>query len=297
VRALVLSGGGVKGAYQVGVLKKLLADDGRDYEVLCGISVGAINATYLAVTLKDGPKAAHAKLEELWGRVNNARVKRSWCLFGVLAAGWKQSVYDSKPLQRWIADELEGKTVTPGRKLRVVAVSWTSGESRVVDETSDGLAGWVAASSSFPVMLSPMDLDRQLWTDGGLRSVTPLGQAIEAGATEIDVVMCSDPFAKSPYDASGKPAVPALAHRALDIVTDQVMRADLQICGLKNRLAAHGNEFRNVEVRLFAPKGELASDPLDFDPAAIARMMKTGYEDGQRGPETLDAAVARGRRT
>ena len=46
-RALVLSGGGVKGAFQVGALMHSMGDLGRDYDIVCGVSVGALNAAGL----------------------------------------------------------------------------------------------------------------------------------------------------------------------------------------------------------------------------------------------------------
>ena len=49
-RALVLSGGGSKGAFEVGVLQRLMGDERADYDLLCGTSVGAINAAYIAQT-------------------------------------------------------------------------------------------------------------------------------------------------------------------------------------------------------------------------------------------------------
>ncbi len=284
MRALVMSGGGVRGAYQVGVLRKLLADDGGDYDLLCGTSVGAINAAFLAQTPKGEPDAlqkAFADLEALWLGVNNGRIKRHWLPFGVLSALWKPSIYNSRPLQKWIREQLDEKKVArSGRKLRVVSVSWKSGEVRVVSEGEPHLHRWVAASSAFPVMLSPVHIHDEPWADGGMRNVTPLGQAIDAGADEIDVLMCWDPFARVPFDPRHKAALPGLAVRALDVLADQIMRADIQICGLKNHLAKlDATAHRHVRVRLFSPRTPIDQDPLDFDPAAIRRMIKQGYEE------------------
>lgn len=62
-RALVLSGGGVKGAFQVGVLRGLLDKEALDYDIYTGISVGALNASILATgELKD----TLPQLEDLW---------------------------------------------------------------------------------------------------------------------------------------------------------------------------------------------------------------------------------------
>ena len=158
-----------------------------------------------------------------------------------------------------------------------MAVSFGTGESFVADERTPDLAEWVIASSAFPVMLTPASIGGDLWTDGGLRSVTPLGEAIRAGADDIDVVRCSDPFAKSPFDVKDARAIPQLLLRSIDVMNDEVSRADLRIAGLKNDLSELRPEFRRVRIRLFQPTGPLPFDPLDFDPANVRRMIELGY--------------------
>ena len=52
-RALVLSGGGAKGSFQIGAMEELIFNRGLDFEILCGVSVGALNASFLAQALFD----------------------------------------------------------------------------------------------------------------------------------------------------------------------------------------------------------------------------------------------------
>ncbi|MBI3469491.1 MAG: patatin-like phospholipase family protein, partial [Planctomycetes bacterium] len=47
-RALVLAGGGARGAYQVGMLQELVVNQGLDFTIIRGVSVGALNAAFLA---------------------------------------------------------------------------------------------------------------------------------------------------------------------------------------------------------------------------------------------------------
>jgi len=291
MKALVLSGGGAKGAYQVGALKRWMGEQKKEYDAICGISVGAINGAFLAQFAKGEPTVAAQQLEDLWKRVDNSKIKRSWCPFGRLSALWKPSVYDSAPLQSWIRRELDVEKIKQfKRPLRIVAVSWDTGEAKVVDESAKELQDWVIASSAFPIMLSPIQIGTDLWTDGGLRSVTPLGEAIKLGATEVDVIMCSDPFAKSSFQSGGKAAIPGLLLRALDVQSDQIMRADLEICGLKNDLAPVDKRWRAIKLRLLQPSKPLEGDSLDFDPALTTSRMKQGYEDAARAMEAAEFA-------
>src|SRR5438874_5677676 len=110
-RALVLSGGGSKGAFEVGVLQRLMGDERTDYDLLCGTSVGAINASYLAQTPLGQPREAAAKLRALWDTVTTDKVRKSWFPFGRVSAFFKTSVYDSSPLQAWIRSGLDAAAV------------------------------------------------------------------------------------------------------------------------------------------------------------------------------------------
>jgi len=279
MRALVLSGGGSKGAYEVGVLKKWMAEDGIDYDLIAGVSVGALNAAVLCHSPKGCPKEAWEHLNRLWLDVNTSKVRKSWWPFGIGSALWKPSVYNSEPLHKWVRSSLDaGKIRASGRMLRVLAVSWDSGESRTVDETEPDIVSWVLASAAVPGMLLPVKVNGELWADGGLRSVTPLGEAVRAGATEVDVILCNDPRLPSPFKCAGKAALPDLAFRAVDLLVNEVMRDDLLICDLKNDRP----DCRKVTLRVIKPKidlGRVVGSALAFEPKAMRELTELGYED------------------
>lgn len=281
MRALVMSGGGSKGSYQVGVLKKLLVDDNTKYDLLAGVSVGAINAAFLAQYSKDDNQAAWENLKATWDQVTTSKVRKRWCPFGMVEALWKPSIYNSEPLQKWVRGSLDvGKVRSQSRPVRIVAVSWDSGESRVITEKEENLADWVLASSAFPIMLTPISIGGEQWTDGGVRNVTPLGEAIRAGATDIDVIITSDPDLPVSYKSAGAHALPGLTIRALELMSSQIMRADLKICGYKNDLAG---PYKQVNLRVIMPKIDLDTiqDSLSFEPAGIQKLIEMGYEDAK----------------
>ena len=277
-RALVLSGGGSKGAFEVGVLQRLMGEQQLEYDLLCGTSVGAINAAYLAQTPLGQPRDAAARLRALWDTVTTDKVHKPWFPFGKVSAFFKPSVYDSQPVHDWIRAGLDVNAVrASGKRLRVVAVSLGTGESFVANEQTPDLPEWVIASSAFPVMLTPASIGGDLWTDGGLRIVTPLGEAIRAGADDIDVVLCSDPFAQTSFDVRDAHAIPQILLRSIDIMNGEVSRADLRIAGLKNDLSQLRPEYRKVRIRLFQPSKPLPFDSLDFSPANLRQMIDAGY--------------------
>jgi len=277
-RALVLSGGGRKGAYQVGVLKRWLLEEGRNYDILCGISVGALNIAAMAQAPLGDPKAAYEKLAHIWDRVENAKIRKFW-LFWYLAVLWRPSVYDSTPLQKWVKQELDLEAIqASGRELRVGAVSWETGNYKLVDQNNPKLADWVCASASFPVFLKPVLIDGEEWMDGGIREVTPLGDAIRLGADEIDVIMTSNPDRPSHWNATGANALKR-AFRAIDLMSDEVMRGDIRECGLKNDLAERGAAYRIVKIRIQQPSRPLDENSLDFNPDLVKIERELGYSD------------------
>lgn len=262
------------------MLRRLLVDLGRDYDVVCGISVGALNAATLCQAPLNAPDVAYDKLSELWDQVGPRRVWKHRFLWH-LASLWSPSVYDSGPLQRWVAEAIDVEAIRASRrKLRVGAVSWRTAEHRIVDETSANLHQWVLASSSFPAFFKPVEIEGEEWTDGGVRSMTPLGAAIRAGATDIDVIMTSNPDDGAAWVPKGRSAL-WRALRAIEMAVDEVTRGDLKEAGLKNDLARLGAAYKDVKIRLLQPSRPLEYDSLDFDQQGIKRMREIGYEDAR----------------
>jgi NTE family protein len=279
MRALVLSGGGVKGAYQVGVLKKWMLEDQLDYEILCGVSVGALNVAVLSQVGFGSPAEAFHRLRTTWDRVDNASIRKSWFL-GKLAALWKPSVFNSDPLMKWVSKETDVEaTKKSGRKVRVGATCWETGEYYAASEQDPDFAKWVYASASFPAFFLPVGIGGKTWTDGGVRHVTPLGEAIRLGATQVDIVLCSSSEKSQPWVAKGKKTL-SYALRAIEVQSDEIIRTDLQVCGLKNDLAQLGGKYRQIPFRVVEPKGGLVEDALEFDDRkAIQNMQEQGYKD------------------
>lgn len=280
MRALVLSGGAAKGAYQIGVLLRWMGEQDVDYDIMCGVSVGALNVAGLSQVPFGHPKVAIEFMHRFWlDKVNTAAIYRRWFPFGRLHALWERSVYDSQPLQDLVRSSFNiVKTQASGRQVAVGATCLDTGENRYARESEPNFVDWVLASSSYPVFLAPISINGQLWSDGGIRCVTPLAQAIHMGADEIDVVMCSNPYARDDWSGS-RNAVPGQVIRALDLMSDQIMRYDLQIVGLKNDEVDLTPRYHKVKIRLVQPKQELVANSLEFNPDEIRHMIDHGYQD------------------
>ncbi len=285
MRALVLSGGGSKGAWQAGAIDQLLRDRGRTHDLYCGVSAGALNAAFLSMYGPGAEGTGARDLVEVWRSLRTSSVRRAHRPFGLLEGLWLPSLYDSHPLQELVRARIEpARSASSGKRLRVGAVSLTTGRYRLFDETSPHLADAVLASSAFPAMLAPVEVDGDLCTDGGLRDVTPLAAAIDAGATSVDVLLTSPPeIAPRPVVEGRRLNAVRLAVRALEILLHEVVENDLTVAVRTNELVRRGAApgKREVQVRVLRPSVALPGDPLDFSPPRIAEMLAQGHADAR----------------
>jgi NTE family protein len=282
MRALVLSGGGAKGAFEVGVVRRLLVDSGMRYHVLSGTSVGAINCAHLA-QFSDGDEAQAVELmEKLWREIDTKSVYADWNFLGLLNALWKPSVYTTQPLRKFVGTHLDAKRVgASGKTLRVSAVSLFTGRRRVWNEVSDTLIDGVLASSAMPLFFEPVRVDGDLYVDGGIRQTTPLHDAIYAGAHEIDVVVLDEQYPEGSFPEH--PKALDVGKRTLGTMLIEIEAANLMVAELHNRLIDAGcgdTEKVRLNLRVLRPSQPLG-DPLDFSPDKIRREMDQGYNDAQ----------------
>lgn len=280
MKALVLSGGGSKGAYQAGALCHLLGERQTSYDALCGVSVGSLNAAFLAQYQAGEEQVASIELSRLWESLDDSKVYKSWCFFGRLAALWKTSLYNSEPLQKLVRSSLDMKRVRASKKLlRVGAVGLSSGRFKLFDEQYVDVPSAVLASAAFPGMLCPIELEGELWTDGGVREITPLKAAIDLGATEIDVVVCSPE--NPPMRIPGSPSTLTVAERSIDLMGDEILSNDLKVALMYNKMVAAGYEAekRHIDIRVIRPRSILIENSLDFTPRKLRDMYARGYLD------------------
>lgn len=180
-RGLVLAGGGFKGAYQVGMLKAF-ANKGIHFDVVCGVSVGALNGALVVQGQID-------KLEELWleiEKIGPEAIFQYWPKYKWL---YKPSLCSSELLR-----ELLNKYVDPERirssstKFYFTATELQSGQLRHFDNTCEALHDALLASAAIPPFFEPISIGGKLYSDGGLVSNIPLEKAIQEGCDQIIVM-------------------------------------------------------------------------------------------------------------
>ena len=187
--ALVLAGGGTRGAVQVGMLE-VLAEQGFVPDIVYGSSVGAING----VAFAGNPSVEGvATMADVWRSLSRDTIYPQGRLHGPwLYLAQRGGVYANSGLR----DMLEGtlpherleETAIP---VEVVATSLADGRERWF--TSGPAVDAVLASTAIPAIFPPVEIGGELFIDGGVVNNVPLRRAVEAGATRIVVLLCSPP--------------------------------------------------------------------------------------------------------
>jgi len=278
MRGLALSGGGSRGQFHVGVVDHLLGDLRTEYDAYAGVSVGALVGSFLTQYKTGEEMQAAQDLKDLFTPIQDPDIWKSWFLFGKVSI-WKSSALNSKPLQELVKKTLDEERVrASGKKLRIGAVSLDTTSYRLFDETYSPLAEAVLASASYPAFFEPIQTDGQLWTDGGVRHVTPVKALIDLGCDEIDVSICHPPKPTAKFERN--PDWPDVAIRSIDVMSDQLTWVDAKYAQLLTRLLEYEEieGKKKIKLRIIHAAHLLNDDPLHFDPHEAVKIQKEGYD-------------------
>lgn len=225
--ALILTGGGARAAYQVGVLGaigELLPDPRRNpFPIICGTSAGAINAASLACFARDFGKAV-GYLHDVWRNFHAADVYRAdalgigasglnWLsafMFGWLFKHSPRSLLDNTPLRHLLERNLDfgniDKAIESGDlyAVSITASGYLSGNSISFFQAAEAAETWkrthragararlgvdhLLASSAIPFIFPAIMIHREYFGDGSMRQLAPVSPAIHLGAERILVV-------------------------------------------------------------------------------------------------------------
>ncbi|SMB24162.1 putative esterase of the alpha-beta hydrolase superfamily [Sterolibacterium denitrificans] len=250
--ALILTGGGARAAYQVGVLaaiRDLLPDTRQNpFPILCGTSAGAINAASLA-TQADDFGFAVSRLEAIWGNFHVRQVYRADTLgisltgmrwLASLLGGWlvkqvPRSLLDNAPLRELLLrhlnfDRIESAIASGAlHSVSITCSGYGSGQSVSFFQGGYALESWqrsqrfgvhtrlnvdhLMASSAIPFVFPAVRINREYFGDGSMRQVAPISPAIHLGADKILVVGAGQRNAGESYREYGS-RYPSLAQIA-----------------------------------------------------------------------------------
>ncbi|MCR8914346.1 patatin-like phospholipase family protein [Marinobacter panjinensis] len=243
---VVLTGGGARAAYQVGVLRAIAdmyPDWSYPFSVIIGTSAGAINAMALA-----GNRGLFRHnidhLEKMWSELTMDRVFRADTIslmrsFSNVArkmisqpvGGGPVSFLDNAPLRQMLELEIDFQsirnTIREGHidAVGLNACGYASGQNICFFEGADGLEGWsvgqrggarteltidhIMASSAIPTLFSPVKINREFFGDGVTRQMAHISPVLRLGARKVLVIGVSA-NAMCPSKRPEKPGMPTL---------------------------------------------------------------------------------------
>lgn len=262
---VMLSGGGARAAYQVGVLG-CLADRRPDlrFSIITGVSAGAINAAFLAG--HRGPFAEAVRdLAAAWtGLTTETMFHPDVRTVSYSAVRWLLSLgsgprltlppagalLDTGALRRFLERVIDlpgiDANIEAGRlqALGLTAMSYATGENITFVQGSPHIPMWeramrrgvrdtigidhIMASAALPLLFPAVLLHGRYYGDGAVRNHQPLSPAVHLGAQRILAVAVTRPRPASPPGAEGYPAPAQILGHLLDSIFVDSLAADAE---------------------------------------------------------------------
>jgi len=285
LKALVISGGGSKGAFAGGVAQYLIEQEGKQYDMFLGTSTGSLLVPHLASN-------DIGKLYDVFTHVNQhsifsinpfvikkkkGREYVSINYFNTMLQfiKKKRTFGESKSLKRLIRKSftLEEYNRIREEKEDVVVTVANLSKNRteyksINDFSYEEFCDWIWISCNYIPFMSLVKRNGFEYADGGLGCVVPIREAIKRGATEIDAIILESEnldynkvLGKNPF---------SLMINLFGHLLDQVERGDITI----GKLAALHN---NVTLNLYFTPTKLTENSLIFNKKLMEKWWMDGF--------------------
>ncbi len=286
-RALVLSGGGNKGAFETGVIYQLITERRLDFDVFSGTSVGALNAAFLAQGSDWEEQAANIEiLKTKWLNISGNHDIYYFSPLNIVKLLFGGALYQPFGLKRFIESLISPERLAQGKTLLIPTVSLDDGALYIADtrkpEDRLQLNHFLLASASMPIYFPPVKIRGKYWVDGGLRDITPLNAVLGEFPTEIIVITTY------PVNEKLEPVFPkftktnhilAIIHRVIDILTAEIASSDLRMA--KKIKAMDQRLWRSGRLLVVSPERPLEEHCLDFSPKLLSKYFELGVRTAQ----------------
>jgi NTE family protein len=283
-KALVLSGGGARGAYQAGVFR-CLEERGWSPDIICGTSVGAINASAI------GSGLTSQELINLWLDLDQNKVMR-YSFKNTIREIFRKAyapLADTQPLHNLIREKLNFKHLNESQiKVVISAVNILTAELRFFENPHLKIEH-ILASSAIPLFFPWQMIEGEPYWDGGVMANTPILPAITRGAEEILVILLSpvgtDVMMQAPSNKAE--ALERLyelyllgSYKNIEQGIEFQKELNKPKSPIEYFLGYFKNQFQNVNIRVIAPKEMLGLGSfLNFTKEQAETLILRGYRD------------------
>ena len=237
-RALVLSGGSIKGAFQAGALAHVL-ESGFVPDAIYGTSVGSLNGGFLAERAGraapdqplDWPKLGQ-ELEAFWKQEVQspsriARARSTPELIWAILRNKFDGLTDTSPLKELVARVYKTSNLHASPvPFYACAVNLVSGDVVYPSNKDPQIIEYIIASTAIPFEMPVKWIGQSPFVDGGAREIAPLNRAIEDGAQEIVCIICQPKaLGVINFDVGN---LLEYASRLMDVITNELVNNDVE---------------------------------------------------------------------
>lgn len=295
MRALVISGGGSKGAFAGGVAQFLIENKKHQYDLFLGTSTGSLLIPHLAL----------GNIEKIYDIYTNVNMHKIFNInpfiikskdgidivtinhFSVMRQLFrkKRTFGESKNLLKLIKSSLpieEFNELKFSNKDVIVTVTNISNNETeyksIKDFTYDEFCDWIWISGNYVPFMSLVKRNDCEYGDGGFSSLVPIQEAINRGATEIDVVILetetnikNQVIGKNPF---------SLLIDLFRITLEQVEKQNITI----GKLLARN---KDIKLNLYYTPIKLTNNALIFDKDKMKEWWEIGYKYAQEKSEIM----------
>ena len=285
MRALVISGGGSKGAFAGGVVQYLLEKEKKDYDLFIGTSTGSLMITHLAL-------GKVRELKEIYSNVDQSTIFSS-CPFRIkkfkghqiVSINHKTTIRNflrgsktfgeshnlRKMIRHWLTDETFQQVKDSKKNLLVTLSNLTLNQvefKALEEESFDDFRDYIWGSSNFVPFMSLLTKNSCEYADGGFANLVPIREAIRRGATSIDAIVLETEVpqlnrlpSRNPFD---------LITHLFNFMQIHIEKSNISI----GKLEALSQE---VDLNLFYTPTVLTTNSLIFDKDRMRRWWAEGY--------------------
>jgi NTE family protein len=295
--ALVLSGGGAKGAFQFGAIKYIEENlkkrcPNLEYDIIAGVSVGTLNGGMMAM-------GKYQTLKDMWGTISDDGVYTKYSYFRIawrILFGGAKSFYSNEPLRKKVQNLYHLNDVKYDFRFGIVSLkSGLYWGLRPIQFNSDvDFQNAVLASTVMPIVWEPipritLKSGEQIVgvVDGGLRNVSPLGDVLGDDPSHIIIINCS-PKNVSPSSSAADNVLEISKRSLTDITINEIFNSDIEEFLRINDLVqqaerkqvtlmkGNGKPYKAFNAIIIQPDGDIG-DSLDFSQESIQRRIDKGY--------------------
>jgi NTE family protein len=295
MRALVISGGGSKGAFAGGVAQYLIEQKKHEYDLLLGTSTGSLLIPHLAL-------GNVKKIYDIYTNVDQHKIfnvnpfvvktRNSVDIvtinhFNVIKQFLKKkrTFGESKRLRKYIRESFTLSEFNTLKKSKINIVITVTNISKndveyksIKDFAYEEFCDWIWISCNYIPFMSLVTKNDSVYGDGGFSSVVPIREAINRGATEIDVVVLETEVQNTPKVIGRNPF--SLMVDLFGTLLDQVEKHDITI----GKLSAKN---KNVKLNIYYTPTSLTTNALIFNKVKMKQWWHEGYEYAQNKSELM----------